>query len=345
MEVSPEEAAAANEETKKKFQTSAVKLGLGAVVHPIQYVKVLIQLGHEPMPLKQGRTWGLFGRKSQYLPNGFSYIKFIYQRSGFTGLYNGVGANICANAASAVTSMGVAMYMDKHYPDYLEPKEDEKLDESTRQLRTFVARALRETFCKAAGSIVGRPFQVVMIRKMAQFVGDETSYTSMPSSFILIYREEGLQGLFKGLSAQLMCDIGTVWAMHAAMYGLDRLWTNYISPNEIEDGELDGEETETERQKGMLKKVLKFALPFIVNTVFYPYTLVATVMAVNGTRLAAGRLPVIPIFSNWQDCWDYLDSGGHLKRGSKMFFRNYTGPIAYNSNHQPVANMKALGSF
>lgn len=34
----------------------------------------------------------------------------------------------------------------------------------------------------------------------------------------------------------------------------------------------------------LLKAALKFSLPFLINSIFYPYQLVSTVMAVNGTK-------------------------------------------------------------
>lgn len=48
-----------------------MRLGVSAALHPIEYSKVLIQLGYEPMPAFPART--IFGKPVMGLPNIFQY--------------------------------------------------------------------------------------------------------------------------------------------------------------------------------------------------------------------------------------------------------------------------------
>ncbi|MEQ2222825.1 Mitochondrial carrier 2 [Ilyodon furcidens] len=47
--------------------------GLTVLSHPLMYIKVLIQVGHEPLPPTVGKN--LFGRQVQQLPGLFAYGK------------------------------------------------------------------------------------------------------------------------------------------------------------------------------------------------------------------------------------------------------------------------------
>lgn len=48
-----------------------MRLGVSSALHPFEYAKVLIQLGHEPLAPHPGRTF--FGRNVLVLPNIFKY--------------------------------------------------------------------------------------------------------------------------------------------------------------------------------------------------------------------------------------------------------------------------------
>lgn len=48
-----------------------MRLGVSSALHPFEYAKVLIQLGHEPLAPVAGRT--IFGRPVLVLPNIFRY--------------------------------------------------------------------------------------------------------------------------------------------------------------------------------------------------------------------------------------------------------------------------------
>lgn len=51
-----------------------LRLGVTTALHPLEYAKVLMQIGFEPIAPVPGRT--LFGRPTMVLPNVFQYGKF-----------------------------------------------------------------------------------------------------------------------------------------------------------------------------------------------------------------------------------------------------------------------------
>uniref|UniRef100_A0A8C6WYP9 Mitochondrial carrier 1 n=1 Tax=Neogobius melanostomus TaxID=47308 RepID=A0A8C6WYP9_9GOBI len=87
--------------------SAAVLLGAGATLiqHPVVYVKLLIQVGHEPLPTTWGTT--LFGRRVQYLPGLFSYANHIVQVDGKRGLFRGLSSHIVCCAVSTVVKRRV----------------------------------------------------------------------------------------------------------------------------------------------------------------------------------------------------------------------------------------------
>ncbi|MEQ2169657.1 hypothetical protein GOODEAATRI_027442 [Goodea atripinnis] len=56
-----------------EVDTAVLLLGASvtAITHPLLYVKLLIQVGHEPLPPTVGTT--MFGRRLIYLPGFFNY--------------------------------------------------------------------------------------------------------------------------------------------------------------------------------------------------------------------------------------------------------------------------------
>ena len=83
--------------------TLALSIGMTAAAHPLTYVKVLIQVGHEPMSATETTT--IFGKKVWRLPNFFQYIGHIRSVDGWLGLYRGLGPRIAQNIVnSAITN-------------------------------------------------------------------------------------------------------------------------------------------------------------------------------------------------------------------------------------------------
>lgn len=138
---------------------------------------------------------------------------------------------------------------------------------------------------------------------MAQFVGRETKYESVFGSIVQIYKDDGIMGFFSGLFPRLLCDVACVVVASTATY--------YFSKKYLADKERD---KESRHYFGSFSA-------FVVSSVFYPLQVVATCMAVTGSGLRAGSPPLMPVFTNWRQCYDILKSNGQHKRGSSLFFR------------------------
>uniref|UniRef100_A0A3Q2Y378 Mitochondrial carrier 1 n=1 Tax=Hippocampus comes TaxID=109280 RepID=A0A3Q2Y378_HIPCM len=88
--------------TRADMDAAVLLLGAGmtAATHPLLYVKLLIQVGHEPLPPTVGTT--MFGRRVLYLPGFFSYAQHIVKVDGKRGLFRGLSPRIASVAISTV---------------------------------------------------------------------------------------------------------------------------------------------------------------------------------------------------------------------------------------------------
>uniref|UniRef100_A0A9L0JWB5 Mitochondrial carrier 1 n=1 Tax=Equus asinus TaxID=9793 RepID=A0A9L0JWB5_EQUAS len=154
----------------------ALGAGVTALSHPLLYVKLLIQVGHEPMPPTIGTN--VLGRKVLYLPSFFTYAKYIVQVDGKIGLFRGLSPRLMSNALSTVTRGS----MKKVFP----PDEIEQVSNKD-DMKTSLKKVVKE------------------------FVGREAKYSGVLSSIGKIFKEEGLLGFFVGLIPHLLGDVVFLW--------------------------------------------------------------------------------------------------------------------------------------
>lgn len=285
--------------TKEEFLWSrtACRLVVNAVSHPIEYAKVLIQIGHEPVGPYPSRT--LFGRPALALPNVYKYIKYIKSVDGLTGCYRGLVPKLCSYTVSTIVCEKTAESI-QFEPGTRETYPEDEEESAEKYIQEFI----RDLISKSVGIIVSHPLDVIAIRMMAQFVGDETKYTGLMQSLIEIYRENGIAGYFSGLMPRLIASAATLAIVSSSTYIINK----YI----ITDREMKSFTTST--------------MTFLASTITYPFIVVSHCMAVNDCGLVAGVPPQMPIYGNWLDCWAHLSATNQLKRGSSLLWRYYTGP-------------------
>uniref|UniRef100_A0A3Q3MBR5 Mitochondrial carrier homolog 2 n=1 Tax=Labrus bergylta TaxID=56723 RepID=A0A3Q3MBR5_9LABR len=150
--------------------------GLTVLSHPLMYIKVLIQVGHEPLPPSLGRN--LFGRQVYQLPGLFAYAKHIIKIDGKVGLFKGLGPRLCAGTIGTV-------------------------------VHSKVVQTTKEMIARSCATIVTHPFHVITLRCMVQFIGRESKYSV--DSIVTVYREEGILGFFAGLIPRLLGDVLSLW--------------------------------------------------------------------------------------------------------------------------------------
>uniref|UniRef100_A0A667X4K9 Mitochondrial carrier homolog 2 n=1 Tax=Myripristis murdjan TaxID=586833 RepID=A0A667X4K9_9TELE len=159
--------------------------GLTVLSHPLMYIKVLVQVGHEPLSPTMGRN--IFGRQVYQLPGLFAYAKHIIKIDGKAGLFNGLAPRLCAGTIGTVVHSKVV------------------------QVTSSVVHTTKEMIARSCATIVTHPFHVITLRCMVQFIGRETKYSGVFDSIITVYREEGIMGFFAGLIPRLLGDVLSLW--------------------------------------------------------------------------------------------------------------------------------------
>ncbi|KJH45849.1 hypothetical protein DICVIV_08110 [Dictyocaulus viviparus] len=197
--------------------------------------------------------------------------------------------------------------------------------------KLHLRRAIRESLVRVVTLTVSRPLAVVMIRQIAQLIGNEAKYSGVVSSVRVIGMEEGPPGLLSGLVPQIIGEVITVFGTAALLFVAERAIVHSGLYKKTDDKSVKDVED--------LRKFTSLAIPFVVNSFGYPYHVVSTVMAVTGSGLAVSFLPYTPSFSNWYSAWDYLSPYG-LKRGARLFLREHNGAVSVGSDHQLYASNK-----
>ncbi|XP_063145042.1 mitochondrial carrier homolog 2 isoform X2 [Candoia aspera] len=269
-----------------------VALGSGFTVltQPLMYVKMLVQVGYEPLPPTLGRN--IFGRQVYQLPGLFAYAKHIMKIDGRAGLFNGLAPRLCSGAIGTVVHSKVLQELENSYK------------ESGSFLDQVIKETSQEMIACSAATLVTHPFHVITLRCMVQFIGRETKYSGVFSSFVTIYREEGIFGFFAGLIPRLLGEILSLWLCNMLAY----LINTYALEN--------GVSTMSE-----MKSYSQTVTGFFASMLTYPFVLVSNLMAINSCGLAAGLPPYAPVYTSWLHCWSQLHGEGNLSRGNSLFFR------------------------
>uniref|UniRef100_A0A8C4PUB7 Mitochondrial carrier homolog 1 n=1 Tax=Equus asinus TaxID=9793 RepID=A0A8C4PUB7_EQUAS len=235
----------------------ALGAGVTALSHPLLYVKLLIQVGHEPMPPTIGTN--VLGRKVLYLPSFFTYAKYIVQVDGKIGLFRGLSPRLMSNALSTVTRGS----MKKVFP----PDEIEQVsnkDDMKTSLKKVVKETSYEMMMQCVSRMLAHPLHVISMRCMVQFVGREAKYSGVLSSIGKIFKEEGLLGFFVGLIPHLLGDVVFLWGCN--------LLAHFINAYLVDD---------SFSQALAIRSYTKFVMGIAVSMLTYPFLLVGDLMAVN----------------------------------------------------------------
>ncbi|XP_074092493.1 mitochondrial carrier homolog 1 [Macrotis lagotis] len=290
--------------------TEALFLALGAGVtalsHPLFYVKLLIQVGHEPLPPTVGTN--VLGRKVFYLPNFFTYAKHIVQVDGKRGLFRGLSPRLMSSAVSTLSRGSVKKVFPLEELEHVSSKDDVKTS-----LRKVVKETSHEMVMQCVSRVLSHPLHVISMRCMVQFVGREVKYSGVLSSIGKIFREEGLLGFFVGLIPHLLGDVVFLWGCN--------LLAHFINAYLVDD---------SFSQALAVRSYTKFVMGIAVSMLTYPFLLVGDLMAVNNCGLLAGLPPYSPVFKSWIHCWRYLSMQGQLFRGSSLLFRRISTASSFS---------------
>ncbi|XP_013991080.1 mitochondrial carrier homolog 1 isoform X1 [Salmo salar] len=288
--------------TAVDMDTAIVLLGAGvtAITHPLLYVKLLIQIGHEPLTPTVGTT--MFGRKVLYLPGFFSYAQHIVRVDGKMGLFRGLSPRIMSSAISTMVRSKVKQAIPAEQAEHVSNRDDLKTS-----LRKVMKETSHEMVIQCLSRIATHPFHVISVRCMAQFVGREVKYRGLFSSITKIFNDEGVGGFFVGVVPHVLGEVIFLWCCN--------LLAHFINTYAVDDN------VSMFSQAPAVRSYTKFVMGIAVSVLTYPFMLVADLMAVNNCGLVAGLPPNSPIFKSWLHCWAHLSHKGHLFRGSSFFYR------------------------
>lgn len=284
------------------------RAAISLATHPFDYVKILIQIGYEPLPAVPVTT--IWGKKRMQYPGVFSYLGHIRRSDGVIGCYRGIGYKltysllhgfIYVNSSEFVKStIGSGSRMGTE-------GEEEETDTRSllhpEKLKELLDQLMRETACKFLAIAVAYPFQVMAVRSCSQFIGRESVYNTLFGSVSDIYHNSGLRGFYVGFMPKFVGDCLVLWTTHGLIYVIKGL----LPP-----------------ENKSLHSYVNASINFIITSACYPFQLVSTVMICNGLPAASlesaalsGRDP----YADWIECWRHLSANGQLKRGSSMFWR------------------------
>lgn len=279
--------------------TDAITSGLLQIpFHPLGYVKVLAQIGHEP--LSPYKSLNIFGREQVFYPNCLKYCGYIYAVEGVSGLYRGLSLRILSHTVSTYVYARTRR-MTKDAEDTKELKDNEK------GIQYLIQLTSKKITARCWAVILSHPIHVMCLRSMAQFVGGETRYSSWNifKNAVEIYKFEGVQGFFNGLIPRLLFETSTIVLTGAITY--------FVSFYIIDSKEYDG--------------IINLISSIFASSVTYPISLVSTVSTISGSQLIAGQPPRMPKYKSWIDIFKYHYENNQLKRGSTGFYRVYIPKI------------------
>ncbi|XP_056089802.1 mitochondrial carrier homolog 2 [Rhinichthys klamathensis goyatoka] len=272
--------------------------GLTVLSHPLMYIKVLVQVGHEPLPPTLGRN--MFGRQVYQLPGLFAYAKHIIKIDGKSGLFKGLAPRLCAGTIGTIVHSKVLQKCQEEKIEMV--KSSQKAEDGS--LQHVVNETTKEMIARSCATIVTHPLHVITLRCMVQFIGREAKYSGVFDSIVTIYREEGMLGFFAGLIPRLLGDALSLWICN--------MLAHFINTYTIDD---------STSHTGEIKNCSQAVTGFFASMLTYPFVLVSNLMAVNNCGLAGGLPPYAAIYPNWLHCWGHLSREGNMSRGNSLFFR------------------------
>lgn len=288
-------------------------------LHPVRFVHVLIQLGHEPIP-PQRRYSFLFQRYMYYWPGIIGYAKAIARQDGWRELYRGVGGSLAAEVVnifattllSPLVKRAVDMLPLSVVPNDRNTPDNEENIQTTRAVLVRAVRLFVHQFIlRSAVTVIVQPFYTIAVRMIAQHVGKETIYTSVWSSLQEIYRREGIAGFYKGIVPALLGGV-LATVMHMTIWiGLE------LAANMV---------TQAWGKTLITNVVRPFLVSYIPRSYSYPFELMRVVLSVNDSRLTIGMEPHTPTFNGWRDCFWHLKSHRLMYRGSVFYLPRYAYP-------------------
>ncbi|XP_037725265.1 mitochondrial carrier homolog 2 [Drosophila subpulchrella] len=268
-----------------------LRLAYNSLYYPYEMAKVLIQLGHEPIPGRPFHLPLLHRRPRLFLPGVHQYVLHIQRMDGYLGLYRGLTARLAASTVDYLLGDLVLAFLHFH-PYKRAPREEPSLKE-------FWWNFARDSLRLATAVLLTQPFYVVMVRQIAQFVGKERIYEGIMASLMTLIKQEGYAGLFAGILPRLLGE----WSVLTITSLLTHLCLRLIPMS---------------RSQQQYNSVI---IQMVASLLVYPMEVTSACMAGTGAPLAACEPPRMPLYNHWADCLTDLYARGGHNRGAILFWR------------------------
>lgn len=216
------------------------------------------------------------------LPNLFAYITIIRRERGYSALYTGLSYHL------ASVLIKKAFYDEMSKP-YKKQDQSSQNDEPSQVIQSsqngepiqVIAVCVRESVLKVYSCLITYPLVTLGVGYISTVFFGAKENIDYTVGY-----------LYKGIIPRLLIEVAMVWVTTISK----RVTKSLIDDEFAQD-------------------IVARVPPFIVQSILYPLNVVCTVMADNG------RCGMNPKFSDWRECFSYLQSNNQLKRGSAFLFR------------------------
>jgi len=305
---------AENKETSKSYGLKDMGVDVATLTasHPLALVKNSIQLGHRPLDDYTARSW-LPWKTSTFRPGFLPHAKHILDANGLGGLWKGWLPRVSSCLLFNITKPLIQKQADNFFP--LEDNEvNVNKDEVDEIFIKVGKKCVKQSFVDCLAIALQYPLHLMAIRSMASICNGEDAYDTLLSSFLEIKDNEGWGGFFKGLSVKLIGTVIGVWLVETCSVGIKKL-VAVARENADEESIDSSSKSEWSSMMSNLDKHSGKVAAMCTSSLIYPYSLVSTVMALQGSRLNMST-----DYKTWNDCMAYLKANKEHTRGSSILF-------------------------
>ncbi|VDK32918.1 unnamed protein product [Taenia asiatica] len=349
------------------YQFRPDALVIRTLINPLRLTRILIQLGHEPLPPNISPSplslIGLPHSTVSCYPNVFVYTRHLFHTYGFWPVMTcGFFSTLCLDLLTEAYYFMSRRYLVERALNAGEWLEDGDIIETSKPrfgegvmeripLSQFAVHLLSLCFLKIHEVFVTQPFYVIMVRQGASIVGKEVGYSWFYQAVLSIFRDNGITGFFSGITPRLIFELSSMILhlsvsrlLQANLFGSFRSWSKAVR-NCIHT---------------LFYAVISFLAyrlemntnHYVLDTLLLEYGIecrcflqrcegdasseqvISCVMALHGSRISTMEAAVANRFSNWRECKRTLAMAGELQRGYFPFWRFCPSP-----------SLSALGSL
>lgn len=111
---------------------------------------------------------------------------------------------------------------------------------------------------------------------------------------------------------RFLYDVFLLWSTHGILLLVKGLVLDRMKSEDSSD-----------RGSAPFESYIAASVNFLLASTMYPFHVVSTVMACNGSAAASLEASALEgrDFVDWTECWKHLSSLGQLKRGSSLLWR------------------------